>query len=86
MIKKYNLETDNSGVVPTAKALTKLVKKLGYDGIITTTNENDTIDTDWSATQVVVFNSNQIKNITNSSPTSDKDIRYMKRNTSRSKT
>ena len=86
LIKKYNLETDNSGVVPTAKALTKLVKKLGYDGIITTTNENDTIDTDWSATQVVVFNSNQIKNITNSSPTSDKDIRYMKRNTSRSKT
>lgn len=86
LIKKYNLETDNSGVVPTAKALTKLVKKLGYDGIITTTNENDTIDTDWSATQIVVFNSNQIKNITNSSPTSDKDIRYMKRNTSRSNT
>ena len=86
LIKKYNLETDNSGVVPTAKALTKLVKKLGYDGIITTTNENDIIDTDWSATQIVVFNSNQIKNITNSSPTSDKDIRYMKRNTLRSKT
>ena len=86
LIKKYNLETDNSGVVPTAKALTKLVKKLGYDGIITTTNENDIIDTDWSDTQIVVFNSNQIKNITNSSPTSDKDIRYMKRNTLRSKT
>ena len=86
LIKKYNLETDNSGVVPTAKALTKLVKKLGYDGIITTTNENDIIDTDWSDTQIVVFNSNQIKNITNSSPTSDKDIRYMKKNTSRSNT
>ena len=79
LISKYNLETDDSGVVPTAKALTKLVKKLGYDGIITTTNNNDVIDTDWSATQIVALNSNQIKNIDNTNPTSDKDIRFAKK-------
>lgn len=79
LITKYNLETDDSGVVPTAKALTKLVKKLGYDGIITTTEDNDIIDTDWSATQIVVLNSNQIKNIDNTNPTSDKDIRFAKK-------
>ena len=79
LIAKYNLETDNSGVVPTAKALTKLVKKLGYDGIISTTRDDDVIDTDWSATQIVVLNSNQIKNIDNTNPTIDKDIRFAKK-------
>lgn len=79
LINKYNLETDDSGVVPTAKALTKLVKKLGYDGIITTTQNDDVIDTDWSATQIVVLNSNQIKNIDNVNPTLDKDIRFAKK-------
>ena len=79
LITKYNLETDDSGVVSTAKALTKLVKKLGYDGIITTTEDNDIIDTDWSATQIVVLNSNQIKNIDNTNPTSNKDIRFAKK-------
>lgn len=79
LIAKYNLETDNSGVVPTAKALTKLIKKLGYDGIITTTRDDDVIDTDWSATQIVVLNSNQIKNIDNTNPTVDKDIRFAKK-------
>lgn len=81
LIAKYNLETDNSGVVPTAKALTKLIKKLGYDGIITTTRDDDVIDTDWSATQIVVLNSNQIKNIDNTNPTVDKDIRFAKKST-----
>ena len=79
LIAKYNLETDDSGVVPTAKALTKLIKKLGYDGIITTTRDDDVIDTDWSATQIVVLNSNQIKNIDNTNPTVDKDIRFAKK-------
>lgn len=78
LIEKYNLETDDSGVVPTAKALTKLIKRLGYDGIITTTQNDDVIDTDWPATQIVVLNSNQIKNVDNLSPTNTKDVRYSK--------
>ena len=45
----------------------------GYDGI-------------HSRNTYVAFNSNQIKNITNSSPTSNNDIRYMKKNNSKSKT
>lgn len=80
LIEKYNLETDDSGVVPTAKALAKLIKRLGYDGIITTTQNDDVIDTDWSATQIVVLNSNQIKNVDNLNPTNDKDIRYSYQN------
>lgn len=82
LIEKYNLETDDSGVVPTAKALAKLIKRLGYDGIITTTQNDDVIDTDWSATQIVVLSSNQIKNVDNLNPTNDKDIRYSHQNNS----
>lgn len=45
----------------------------GYDGI-------------HSGNTYVAFNSNQIKNITNSSPTSNDDIRYMKKSNSRNRT
>lgn len=79
LIEKYNLETDDSGVVPTANSLTKLVKKLGYDGIVTTTKSEDVIDPDWSATQIVALKSNQIKNIDNTNPTSNQDIRFAKK-------
>ena len=82
LIEKYNLETDDSKVVPTSKALTKLVKKLGYDGIITTTLDSDNIDADFEYTQIVALNSNQIKNITNQNPTSSQDIRYEKKDKS----
>ena len=86
LISKYNLETDDSGVVPTARSLTKLVKKLGYDGIITTTQNKDVIDTKWSATQIVALNSNQIKNIDNINPSTDKDIRFAKKSAKTVKT
>ena len=76
LIEKYKLETDNSGVIPTSKALTKLVKKLGFDGIITTTLDSNNIDTSYEYTQIVALKSNQIKNITNQNPTSNPDIRY----------
>lgn len=82
LIEKYNLETDESEVVPTSKALTKLIKKLGYDGVITTTLDSDNIDTDYEYTQIVALKSNQIKNITNQNPTSSQDIRYEKKNKS----
>ena len=45
----------------------------GYDGI-------------HSGNTYVALNSNQIKNITNSSPTSNNDIRYMKKNNSKNQT
>ena len=45
----------------------------GYDGI-------------HSGNTYVAFNSNQIKNITNSSPTDNQDIRYMKKSNSRNRT
>ena len=48
---------------------TTVLQELGYDGIFESTR-NEKID------EIVVFNSNQIKNIDNTNPTSDEDIRY----------
>ncbi len=50
-------------------ASTKILQELGYDGVIETFGEKG-ID------EVVVFNSNQIKNVDNLNPTNDPDIRY----------
>ena len=52
------------GVSSTSEIAPKL-KSMGYDGVIYK-----------NGTEVLVFNSNQIKNIDNTNPTSDADIRY----------
>ena len=48
---------------------TKVLQELGYDGVIESTRDGEIDD-------VVVFNSNQIKNVDNAKPTSNPDIRY----------
>lgn len=55
---------------------TQFLKSIGYDGIKTSV-------TDYFGTgakfDYIAFESNQIKNITNTAPTSNEDIRYMKK-------
>ena len=51
------------------KTLSEALKEQGYDGIInSSTPEN--------SSEIVAFNSNQIKNVDNLNPTADVDIRY----------
>ena len=52
------------------------LEKQGYDGIIIQGTNYDSETMGRNNTQYVVFNSNQIKNVTNTSPTSNPDIRY----------
>ena len=47
---------------------TKVLQELGYDGVIDQYGEK--------IEEVVAFNSNQIKNVDNTNPTTDPDIRY----------
>lgn len=55
--------------------VTDILKKNSYDGIVDTGGKNGGIEH-----QVVIpFYSNQIKNITNTAPTSNDDIRYLKK-------
>ena len=70
LIKDFNGEQVNAD-----KELTKLIKQAkenGNDGVIAL-NLKDGWQTD---NQYIVFNSNQIKNIDNTNPTTDADIRY----------
>jgi hypothetical protein len=50
-----------------------IVKDMGYDGIILYPEDGRLEDSD---TQIVVYDSNQIKEVTNKTPTESKDIRY----------
>jgi len=51
------------------KTLRETLAEKGYDGIIDGKNAQD-------SSQIVAFNSNQIKNVDNTTPTSNPDIRY----------
>lgn len=62
--------------------ITDILKENGYDGIVDTGGKNGGIEH-----QVVIpFYSNQIKNIANTAPTSNDDIRYMKNSKRNAKT
>lgn len=56
------------------------LKKQGYDGIIIKGTNYDSNRFGENNNQYVAFNSNQIKNVTNTNPTTDADIRYSKNN------
>jgi hypothetical protein len=61
-----------------ARRKTELLESLGYDGVIVPSNRlNRTYQ------EIVAFNSNQIKLTTNTTPTSDPDIRYSFRGTNK---
>ena len=83
-----NVYTDivYNGKTMTADEIAEIAKKEGYDGVII----NNVIDdlsfskNGISATDVIVFSSNQLKRIDNENPTSDPDIRYSERVTDKS--
>lgn len=52
------------------------IKEMGYDGLIFPMTSKDQATIKGTGNEYVVFNSNQIKNIDNLSPTEDSDIRY----------
>lgn len=79
LIKNNILEADSSGVVPTAKSLKTFLQKKGYDGVITLTGKDERIDVGDPNNQIVIFKSNQAKEINNYNPTSNEDIRFAKR-------
>lgn len=66
----YNPVIENAGVTDTAgeKAMQKLIGQ-GYDGFIR-------VDDDGNIYEYGVFNSNQIKQVSNTKPTTNADIRY----------
>lgn len=64
------IDTDY-GVASTDK-MTQWLKNKGYDGIEVRLNKDN-------SSYYIVFNSNQIKNIDNKTPTSNEDIRYLKK-------
>lgn len=55
------------------KTLSDVLQEKGYDGIINR-------ETPENSSEIVAFNSNQIKNVDNTNPTSNSDIRYSKEN------
>ena len=53
------------------------IKEMGYDGLILPITDTDkTSIENKKGNEYIVFNSNQIKNVDNLNPTTDKDIRY----------
>lgn len=75
-IKEIDASADiidtNYGVASTGK-MTQWLQNNGYDGIEVKLKKDDT-------SYYIVFNSNQIKNIDNTNPTSNSDIRYSQNN------
>lgn len=55
------------------KTLSQVLEENGYDGIINR-------ETPENSTEIVAFNSNQIKNVDNTNPTDNPDIRYSQNN------
>ena len=68
--RQYKRTTEASN-----KKLTSVLLNKGYDGIA----YSNTFETKKATTSYIVFNSNQAKEITNTSPTSNPDIRYSDR-------
>lgn len=68
--KLYNYSKRNN-----YKTLSQVLEENGYDGIINR-------ETPENSTEIVAFNSNQIKNVDNTNPTDNPDIRYSQNNES----
>ena len=65
--------TDANRFDKNVKTFSQVLEENGYDGVV---QSNDVYNTD----EIVVFNSNQIKNVDNLNPTTNEDIRYSSNN------
>ena len=72
--------SDENGDLANNEAVRLMLESLGYDGIIdnTVSSKFKNMGLDEDTTHYIAFNSNQIKNIDNTNPTSNEDIRMSK--------
>ena len=74
---KYGIELNEFDGISWGKDEKTLLTKMGYDGVISVWGEEDTISTNAEdRTIIVAYKSNQIKEVTNSTPTKESDIRF----------
>lgn len=69
---------DSNSEMANNEAVRLIIESAGYDGIIdnTVSNKFKNMGIDENTTHYIVFNPNQIKNIDNTNPSSNDDIRY----------
>lgn len=74
---KYGIELNEFGGISWGKDEKTLLTKMGYDGVISVWGEEDAISTNAEdRTIIVAYKPSQIKEITNTTPTKDSDIRF----------
>ena len=73
---RYEQEIHTITEVENERAFSAALEKAGYDGIIYEYRQQD--ENHKPVQEIVAFNSNQFKNVDNTNPTSNEDIRYSK--------
>lgn len=77
LASKYGIELNEFDGINWGKDEKTLLTKMGYDGVISVRGDTDTITTEVdNRTIIVAYKPNQIKEITNKTPTKDTDMRY----------
>lgn len=77
LASKYGIKLNEFDCINWGKDEKTLLTKMGYDGVVSVWGETDTITTNADdRTIIVAYKPNQIKEITNKTPTKDTDIRF----------
>lgn len=77
LASKYGIKLNEFDGINWGKDEKTLLTKMGYDGVVSVWGETDTITTNADdRTIIVAYKPNQIKEITNKTPTKDMDIRF----------
>lgn len=77
LASKYGIELNEFDGINWGKDEKTLLTKMGFDGVVSVWGETDTISTNAEdRTIIVAYKPNQIKEITNKTPTKDSDIRF----------
>lgn len=77
LASKYGIELNEFDGINWGKDEKILLTKMGFDGVVSVWGETDTISTNADdRTIIVAYKPNQIKEISNKTPTKDSDIRF----------
>lgn len=77
LASKYGIKLNEFDGINWGKDEKTLLTKMGYDGVVSVWGDTDTITTNADdRTIIVAYKPNQIKEITNKTPTKDTDIRF----------
>lgn len=77
LASKYSIELNEFDGINWGKDEKTLLTKMGFDGVVSVWGETDTISTNADdRTIIVAYKPNQIKEITNKTPTKGSDIRF----------